>query len=143
MEAFSEPCAWHPSPDLASNAMPYPFLIQVPLPDLFSSCAAAYYLRDTKSLLLGSTIKQTHCILKCVFHHNTKGQFPRFYNKVQNSYFTSTTLTFFFLISTAHNYLVIPLNGHSEHADLEDMHHVFLSFERHLESSCVSTITNN
>lgn len=96
MEAFSEPCAWHPSPDLASNAMPYPFLIQVPLPDLFSSCAAAYYLRDSKSLLLGSTIKQTHCILKCVFHHNTKGQFPRFYNKVQNSYFTRTTLTFFF-----------------------------------------------
>lgn len=93
MEAFSEPCAWRAPPDLACSAMPYPFLIQAPLPDLFSFYAAAYYLSDSEAHLLGSTIKQTHCILMCMF----KGELPWFYHKVQNSYFTNTTLSFFLL----------------------------------------------
>lgn len=99
MEAFSEPCAWHAPPDLTCNAMPYPFLIQAPLPDLFPFYAATYffyaviyYLPGCQTHLPGSTIKQTHCILKCVFLHNIEGGLPWFYYKVRKCYFTSTPL---------------------------------------------------
>jgi len=127
-----------------ANTGPYPALIHTPLPDLFSFHAAIHYLPDSEAPLLGSTIKQTHCILKCVFLHNTKGELPWFYYKVQNSYCTSTTVFFFFLIFCCPQlYLIIPFNSYSKHADLQDMHHVFLSLERHLEGSCVSMITNN
>lgn len=49
MEAFSASCAWHAPPDLAYNAMPYAFLIQAPLPNLFSFYAATYCLPESKT----------------------------------------------------------------------------------------------
>lgn len=55
MEDFSKLCASHVPPDLSCSAMPDPFLIQDPLPDLFYE--ATYYLCDSKTHLVGSIIK--------------------------------------------------------------------------------------
>lgn len=58
MEALSEPFPWCARPDLACNAMPHPFLIQAPLPDVVFFYAAACYLPDSEAHLLGSTVNK-------------------------------------------------------------------------------------